>query len=30
MNGALGHDTAVQGYLGPGTTWANEMNLGMN
>ena len=26
MIGVLGHDSALQGYTGPGTTWANEMN----
>ena len=26
MNGVLGHDSALYGYTGPGTTWANEMN----
>ena len=30
MNGVLGHDSAVQGYTGSGTTRANEMNVGMN
>ena len=30
MNGGLGHDYALQGYPGPGTTLANETNLGMN
>ena len=30
MNGALGHDSALLGYIGPGTTCANEMNFGMN
>ena len=29
MNGVLGHDSALSGYTGPGTTWANEMNFGM-
>ena len=24
-----GHDSALQGYTGPGTTWDNEMNFGM-
>ena len=23
----LGHDSAVLGYTGPGTTWADEMNI---
>ena len=27
MNGGLGHDSALQDYTGPGTTWANEMIL---
>ena len=26
----LGHDSALQGYPGPMTTYANEMNFGMN
>ena len=30
MTGILGHDSALQGYIGPGTTWANEMNFVMN
>ena len=30
MNGALGHDSALYGYTGPGTTWAHEMNFVMN
>ena len=30
MIGALGHDSAPQGYTGPGTTWANEMNVNIN
>ena len=25
MNDALSHDSALQGYTGPGTTWANEI-----
>ena len=29
MNGVFSHDSALQGYTGPGTTWANEMNLAM-
>ena len=29
-NGVLGHNAALQGYTGPGTTLANEMNFGMN
>ena len=27
MNGDLGHDSALQRYTGPGTTWANEINF---
>ena len=30
MNGILRHDSAVQGYTGPGSTWTNEMNFVMN
>ena len=30
MNGVLGHDSVLQGYTGPDTTWANEMNSVMN
>ena len=30
MNGVAGHDSALQGYAWPGTTWDNEMNFGMN
>ena len=30
MNGVLGHDSALLGYTGPGTTWVNEMNSAMN
>ena len=26
----LGHDSALQGYIGLGTSWANEMNFVMN
>ena len=26
-NGVLGHDSALQGYTGPGTTWVNEVNF---
>ena len=26
----LGHNFALQGYAGLGTTWANKMNFGMN
>ena len=29
MNAALGHDAALQGYIGLGQTWANEMNFGI-
>ena len=25
MNGVLGHDSALWGYTGPGTTWANAL-----
>ena len=28
MNGVLGYNSALRGYTGPGTTWANEMNFG--
>ena len=28
--GVLGYDSAMEGYAGPGTTWANEMNFVMN
>ena len=28
--GAIGHNAVQEGYIGPETTWANEMNLGMN
>ena len=28
--GVLGHDSALVGYTGPGTTWADGMNFGMN
>ena len=24
----LGHNSALQSYTGPGTTWVNEMNFG--
>ena len=27
MIGVLGHDSALQGYASPETTWANEMNF---
>ena len=27
--GALGHDSALEGYIGPRTIWANEMNFVM-
>ena len=30
MTGVLDHDSAIQGYTQPGTTWANEMNIVMN
>ena len=30
MNGASGQNSAMQGYTGAGTTWANEMNFGRN
>ena len=30
MKGVYGHDAILQGYAGPGTTWANEMNFVMN
>ena len=30
MNGVSGHDSALQGFTRLGTTWANEMNVGMN
>ena len=30
MNCALVHFSVLQGYTGPGTTLANEMNVGMN
>ena len=30
MNGVLDHDSALKGYTGPGTTWANEMTFAMN
>ena len=30
MTGVLGHDSTLQGYTGPRTAWANEMNFVMN
>ena len=30
MIGVLGHDSAHEGYTGPGTICANEMNFTMN
>ena len=30
MIGVLGHDSALQGYTGPDTTWANDINSVMN
>ena len=30
MKGVSGHDYALQGYTGQGTTWANGMNFVMN
>ena len=27
MDGDFGHDSAVEGYNGPGTIWANEINF---
>ena len=29
MNSVLDHDSALKGYTGPRTTWANEMNFVM-
>ena len=29
MIGVLRHDSAMQGYTGPGTTWPNAMNIVM-
>ena len=29
LNGILGHDSALYGYTGPGTTWVNEMSFVM-
>ena len=30
MIGVLGHDSALYRYTGPGTTWANGINIVMN
>ena len=30
MNDLSGHDSVLQGYTGPETTWANEVNYVMN
>ena len=30
MNGDLGHDSALQGYTGQGTTLPNDMNFAVN
>ena len=30
MNGVLGHDSALQGYTGPQTNWANGVNIVMS
>ena len=30
MIGVLGPDSALEGYTGPWTTWANEMNFDIN
>ena len=30
MSGVLSHGSALKGYTGPGTTWANKMKLVMN
>ena len=30
MVGVLGHNSALKGYTGPGTTWADEMNFVLN
>ena len=30
MNVVLGHDSSLKGCTGPGTTWGNEVNFGMN
>ena len=29
MNGAIDHNSALLGYIGPETTWVNEMNFGL-
>ena len=30
MNGVFGNNSELEGHTGMGTTWANEMNFGMN
>ena len=30
INGVSGHSSALYGYTGPGTTWANDTNFVMN
>ena len=30
MNSVQGHNSALEGYTAPETTWANEMNFIMN
>ena len=30
MNGVSGQNSALLGYTGPRTTWANDFNFGMN
>ena len=30
INNVLGHNSALKGYTGPETTWANEMDFGKN
>ena len=30
MNGVLGHNAAMQSYIGPETTWSYEMIFGMS
>ena len=30
MNDVLGHHSTLQGYIGLGTTWPNEINFVMN
>ena len=30
MNGAVSHNAALKGYIGPGTTWTNEVHFVMN